>query len=132
MSVLVAASLAGFIRSGPAAASEGTKKARLVLTKVALRKGEPRLLQMSTSLAAQVDLMTALAVCCGRKKPLGEIFEHLALQLYELDGDVLCEEAVFSWAEHAACEPETSVAHRFLQQSKAFLEWLREADDDSD
>ena len=111
-----------------AAAAEGGKKARLALTKASLRKGEPRILKLAKGQVAQVALLSSLEACCAKKKPLGEIFEHIAMQLYELDGDVMSEDSIFAWAEQAAQAPENSTTRRFLEQSKGLIEWLQQED----
>ena len=54
------------------------------------------------------------------------------LQLYELPGELMPEAAIFAWADGAARAPAGSPLHGFHQQSKALLQWLREAESEED
>ena len=49
-----------------------------------------------------------------------------------LDGEVLPEVAIFAWADGASRADEGSALHKLHAQSEAFLQWLREADEEDE
>ena len=87
---------------------------------------------LGSGAVAQVALLAALQACCEVSPPLAEVFEHVLLQLYELDGELLPEEAIFAWADGAARAPAGSALRRLHDQAKPVLDWLKEADEESD
>jgi len=84
------------------------------------------------SAAEQDVLLTALTRHCDTDVAARGIFEHVTKALYDCDEDLLGEEAIERWAAAAATEEEGSMARELLEQSSAFLTWLREADEDDD
>ena len=84
------------------------------------------------SAAEQDALLTALARHCDADTAARGVFEHITKALYDSDEDLLGEEAIERWAAAAADEEEGSLLRELLEQSEAFLTWLREADEDDD
>ena len=123
-----------------AGAADGAapKKARLAASKAALGGAAALIGGLGSGAVAQVALLAALQACCEASPPLAEVFEHVLLQLYELDGELLPEEAIFAWRQKkttaVAIEPDADA--RFLEKAKAFIAWLEEAssseEEDSD
>ena len=117
-----------------AGAADGAapKKARLAASKAALGGAAALIGGLGSGAVAQVALLAALQACCEVSPPLAEVFEHVLLQLYELDGELLPEEAIFAWADGAARAPAGSALRRLHDQAKPVLDWLKEADEESD
>ena len=84
------------------------------------------------SAAEQDALITALARHCDADDAARSVFEHVTKALYDCDEDLLGEEAIERWAAAAAEEEEGTLPRELLEQSAAFLTWLREADEDDD
>ena len=61
---------------------------------------------------------------------MGAVFSHLLLALYE--SELLPEEAILAWADGAARAPAGSTLHRLHAQSAGLLNWLREAEEESE
>ena len=61
---------------------------------------------------------------------VGAVFSHLLLALYE--SELLPEEAILAWADGAARAPAGSTLHKLHAQSAGLLNWLREAEEESE
>ena len=77
-------------------------------------------------------LLAALQGCCESSPGVAAAFDKLLLQLYELDGEILPEEAILAWADGAARAAPGSLLHRLHGQCGKLLTWLREAEEESD
>ena len=114
------------------AAVDGGKKARLKISERRLNAGGALLSGIGVGALAHAALLAALQACCEAEPRLGEIFEHLLLQLYELPGEVMPEVAIFAWADGASRAPPGSSLQKLHAQSSAFLQWLKEAEEEED
>ena len=61
---------------------------------------------------------------------MGAVFSRLLLELYE--SELLPEEAILAWADDAARAPPGSNLHKLHAQSAGLLNWLREAEEESE
>ena len=114
------------------AAVDGGKKARLKISERRLNAGGALLSGIGAGALAHAALLAALQACCEAEPCLGEIFEHLLLQLYELPGEVMPEVAIFAWADGASRAPPGSSLQKLHAQSSAFLQWLKEAEEEDE
>jgi len=116
------------------------KKNRISLAKTRLQRGGKLVAAVLSELRRRgvptrerhAALIESLVQVCDEHTQCGELFERLMLQLYELDVDVLPEDAILAWAENSATAPKGSAHLRFFQQSADFLIWLREAESDDE
>ena len=122
-----------FALLAPAISSDAaTKKARITASKKRLALGEELLKGLGSGALFHAALLAAVVTCCEGEEKLGEIFEHLLLQLYELEGELLPEIAIFAWADGASKAPEGSSLQKLHSQSTAFLQWLKEAEEEEE
>ena len=61
---------------------------------------------------------------------MGRQFEHLLLALYE--AEILPEDAILAWADGAARAAPGSVLHKLHAQCQGLLQWLQEAEEESE
>ena len=116
----------------PAAKAEGGKKTRTTAARHRLAAGAAILAELGSGALASTALLAALQACCEAEPALAEIFEHVLLQLYELDGELMPEATVFAWADSAEKAPPGSCLFELHAQSKALVQWLKEAEEEDD
>ena len=108
----------------------GTAKARLAQAKGKLRQAAPLLGALGTGAVAHAALLAALQARSEAEAAVGAVFSHLLLQLYE--SELLPEEAILAWADGAARAAPGSMLHKLHAQSAGLLNWLQEAEEESE
>jgi len=108
----------------------GTAKARLAQAKAKLRQAAPLLGALGTGAVAHAALLAALQARSEAEGAVGAVFSHLLLELYE--SELLPEEAILAWADGAARAAPGSMLHKLHAQSAGLLNWLQEAEEESE
>ena len=93
--------------------------------------GEELLKGLGSGALFHAALLAAVVTCC-EGEARRDHFEHLLLQLYELEGELLPEIAIFAWADGVSKAPEGSSLQKLHSQSTAFLQWLKEAEEEEE
>ena len=107
-----------------------TAKARLAQAKARLRQAAPLLKALGSGAVAHAALLAALQARSEAQPAVGAVFSHLLLQLYERE--LLPEEAILAWADGAARAAPGSMLHKLHAQSAGLLNWLQEAEEESE
>ena len=107
-----------------------TAKARLAQAKARLRQAAPLLKALGSGAVAHAALLAALQARSEAQPAVGAVFSHLLLQLYE--SELLPEEAILAWADGAARAAPGSMLHKLHAQSAGLLNWLQEAEEESE
>jgi len=112
--------------------NKNLEKSTLVLAelKKTVVRWKALLVKFLRSTSERADFLRSLEDFSAESKTFKPLFQDVLYQLYDID--ILPEDTILSWAAIAAKAPADSNAHRFLQQSKSFLEWLQTAEEEDE
>uniref|UniRef100_A0A8C9WQ51 eIF5-mimic protein 1 n=1 Tax=Scleropages formosus TaxID=113540 RepID=A0A8C9WQ51_SCLFO len=84
-------------------------------------------LRLQQSLGTRKELQKELQERLSQERPIRESFSKIVVLFYK--ADVLSEEAILKWYKDAPAAKGKSV---FLEQMKKFVEWLQNAEEESE
>ena len=109
----------------------GVKKERVAGLKKAIKRWfKPLLSRFVQAASDRTALLEATVEKCAASEPLLEIFEHILMQLYEVE--LLPQEPILEWAEAAEEEDEGSDERKCLAKATNMINWLKEDDEETE